>query len=186
MVVDKSGRAYIGTFEHMPTYELSVEPNVVGAPIIGVSPKGAVNVAAEGLRTPNGIILTPDEQTMIVAETNGHRLTAYTVESDGALANPRTFADLGERRPDGICLDSSGAVWVASVGSNEFLRIADGGEVLDVISVSGRWAVACTLGGEDLRTLYCITAITSREVFLAGRSVGSVETARVEVPGPSI
>ena len=95
---------------------------------------------------------------MIVAETLGRRLTAFDIGAAGALSNRRVWADLGERIPDGICLDAEGAIWFATpTAANECVRVVEGGQVLDVID-TGQPCFACMLGGEDGRSLFMLTA----------------------------
>jgi sugar lactone lactonase YvrE len=93
------------------------------------------------------------------------------------------FADLGDRAPDGICMDVSGAVWAACPFAGEFVRVAEGGEILDVVEVSGRWAVTVALGGQHGDTLFCATAHTTLEEYHAGRASAAIEKLRVDVPG---
>ena len=97
--------------------------------------------------------ITSDGSQLLVAETYGNRITAFDVASDGSLDRRRVFADLEARRPDGICLDASGAVWVGSFATEEFLRVREGGEIIEIIETPGRWAVSCALGGVDGRDL---------------------------------
>ena len=135
-------------------------------------------------------MITPDEKTFIVGETYASRLTAFDIDAEGSLSNRREWArfdDLGivtERRklkarilPDGICLDSEGAVWVASPGdAAEVVRVLEGGEITDRINVE-RFPYACMLGGEDGRTLFiCTSDLASDE------PVGRIETVQVAVP----
>jgi sugar lactone lactonase YvrE len=180
MVVDQEGRAYVGDDAfHIGT------PERPGR-IILVTPDGEARVVAEGLRYPNGMVITPDGAKLMAAETVGRRLTAYDIAPDGSLANARLFADLGGVLPDGICLDTEGLVWVASPVTSEFLRVAEGGTVTERIPVPGKWAVACTLGNEDRRTLFMCTARTTPAEMAQGKSAGWIETIRVDVPGAGL
>ena len=183
MVVGEDGRAYVGDV----AFEISAGPPRPGNVIL-VTPDGAARVVAEGLSYPNGMVIAPDGKTLIVAETIGRRLTAFDIAADGSLSGRRTFADLatgaiGGTHPDGICLDAEGAVWVASPPTSEFVRVREGGDVTHRIDVSGRWAVACVLGGEDRRTLFLCTARTTLADLGRGNSIGWIETARADVPG---
>ena len=125
-----------------------------------ISPSGEAVSAADDLVAPNGHVLSPDEKTLIVAESGGFRLTAFDVGTDGALSNRRLFAELTPAPgydfapPDGICLDAEGAVWVADPIGHRFYRVCEGGEVTDLIPVHDGWnAIACVLGGPERRTL---------------------------------
>jgi sugar lactone lactonase YvrE len=177
MVVDGAGRAYVGWDP------MEFGPDIPTG-IVLVPPDGPPRMAAQGLRYPNGMAITQDGKTLIVAESLGHVLTAFDIEPDGSLGARRTWAPLpAETVPDGICLDAEGAVWVASIFAGAFLRVAEGGAILDRIEVPGRWAVACTLGGPERRTLFLLLAETTLPELMQGKSKGSIETVEVEVPG---
>lgn len=180
MVVDAEGRAYIGNFG----YDYRAGPMALRpANLVLVTPAGQARVVADGLIFPNGMVITPDGGTLIVAETFASRLTAFTVTPDGSLTDQRPFAELGGPMPDGICLDGEGAIWVGCPNTGEFLRVLEGGTVTDRVPVPGKWAVACTLGGDDGRTLFLCSAETTPEDEAKGISKGWIETVRVEVPG---
>lgn len=178
MVTDWDGRAYVGN--HGFAYP-GGESRL--ATLACVEPDGSVHVAAEDLYFPNGSVITPDGRTLIVAETFGRRLTAFDIQGDGTLANRRLWAPInGGAVPDGICLDEEGAIWVASPTTNDVIRVAEGGEVLDRV-FADQGVFACMLGGADRRTLYVLTARSSdREACRRTRS-GRIEAVRVDVPG---
>lgn len=184
MVVDKRGRAYIGD----DAFDMAAGTPPKPGRLILVTPDGSARVVAEGLSFPNGMVITPDDSTLIVAETMGRRLTAFDIAADGSLTGRRLFADVGASglMPDGICLDAEGAVWVASVATGEFARVAEGGAVIERLPVPGKWAVACTLGGQDRRTLFLCTARTTPADLAQGKSAGWIETARVDAPGAGL
>jgi sugar lactone lactonase YvrE len=183
MLVDTSGRAYVSCLGWETFYEPLVPESVRPAPILMVNERGEAEVAADGLVFPNGIAVTPDGSTLVVAETFGCRLTAFDIAPDGRLSNQRTFADLGPRQPDGITIDRDGGVWAACPYSNEFIRAVEGGEVTDVIPTGDRMAVTCTLGGDDFRTLYCVTALTDPARLFRGESEAAIEYMPVGIPG---
>jgi sugar lactone lactonase YvrE len=162
MIVDATGRAYVGNFGFdLHTAEKSGDfSNLCPAVLASVEPDGTVGVAATDLMFPNGTVLTPDGRTLIVAESLGHRLTAFDRHADGSLSNRRIWADLGTRAPDGICLDASGAIWVADAAAPQCVRVAEGGKVLDVIDTDHH-CYACMLGGPDGTTLFMLTAEAS-------------------------
>ena len=137
-----------------------------------------------GFLFPNGTVITPDGGTLIVGESFGARLTAFDVAPDGALSNRRIWAQLEKAVPDGICLDAEGGIWVASPVSAEVLRVREGGEVSDRVSVQTQ-AFACMLGGPERRTLFICTAADSDPAKTATRS-GHIESVEVEVPGAGL
>jgi sugar lactone lactonase YvrE len=162
MVVDAAGNAYVGNFGFDLHLAESTRDFSTAAPatLALVHPDGTVAVAADELAFPNGTVITPDGRTLIVAESMGRRLTAFTRHDDGTLTDRRVWADLGRRLPDGICLDADGAVWFANAGGPECVRVAEGGEVLDIIDTGDR-CYACMLGGDDGTTLFILTSASS-------------------------
>jgi sugar lactone lactonase YvrE len=182
MVVDGNGNAYVGNFGFDIEAE---EPVPVEATMAIVTSDGRVEPAADGLLFPNGTVITPDSQTLVVAETYGARLTAFDIQPDGSLIDRRIFADLSPNIPDGICLDSEGAIWVADPDKGECFRVLEGGKVTDRIS-TGRGCYACMLGGPDRKTLFLMTAGDfHREKVLEARS-GKIEVVEVELPGAGL
>jgi len=181
MVVDAKGRAYVGNFG----YEFpggSPKP----AKMARADPDGRVVEAAGDLVFPNGTMITPDGKTLIVGETFAARMTAFDVADDGALSNRRLWAQLPERAvPDGACLDAEGAIWVASPTTNDVIRLAEGGQVLERITAQ-QGCFACMLGGEDRKTLYVLTAAGSGAEDTKRVRAGRIEAVRVEVPGAGL
>ncbi len=116
-------------------------------------PDGLVRQVADDLAFPNGMLITPDNATLIVGESYAKRLTAFDIAGDGGLWNRRVWADLGDGVPDGICLDAEGAVWYADVPNKRCVRVAKGGEVLQTVDVD-RGCFACALGGPSRTTLF--------------------------------
>lgn len=152
--------------------------------VVLITPDGEIRPVASDLATPNGMAITADGSTLLLSETFSGKVLAFTIEPDGGLCNRRVFADLGaHRRPDGICVDAEGAVWVGSAHTGEFLRVRAGGEITDRIETPGRVAVATALGGADRRTLFLIMNETTPQELGRGVSSGRVEYARVDVPG---
>jgi sugar lactone lactonase YvrE len=120
--------------------------------------------------------VTPDNSTLIVAESYAKRLTAYDIGPDGGLADRRVWADLGEGVPDGICLDAGGAVWYADVPNQRCVRVAEGGEVLATVD-AGLGCFSCALGGPDGRTLFITAAEWHGMDGMTGPGTGQVLTA---------
>jgi sugar lactone lactonase YvrE len=152
LVVDGRGNAYVGNvgFE-FPGGEF--RPGSLAL----VAPDGAVQRVADGLAFPNGLAVTPDNSTLIVAESYGTRLTAFDIAADGRLSNRRVWALLDRAHPDGICLDAHGAVWYGDVPAQQCVRVREGGEVLQTIHLD-HGCFACALGGVNRRTLFLMAA----------------------------
>ncbi len=178
-VVDAVGNVCVGNFG----YDLFSGAEPALANLVLVAPDGAMRVVAEDLNFPNGTVITPDGKTLICAETFGHVLSAFDRAPDGSLSGRRVWAELGDRTPDGICLDEDGAIWVASFMSGEFLRVSEGGAISDRIEVPGKRAVACNLGGTDGRTLFALTYEGELEDIASGEENARVEVCRVDVAG---
>lgn len=177
MVVDAAGRAYIGSQARE------------GGIIARLDLDDSITVVAEDLDFPNGMVITPDERTLIVAESIGRRLTAYEIDGGGGLSGRRIFADSLDGPPDGIALDAAGGVWTSMTLAHQFQRIADGGAVTDRIDIGDRAAIACMLGGPELRTLFLVSTSDAYPQRLVGTRGSRVETITVEFPGagfPSI
>jgi sugar lactone lactonase YvrE len=182
MVVDRGGRAYIGNFGFDLNAGDAQRPTV----LISVDAGGTTTVAATDLVFPNGMAITPDGKTLIVAETFAAQLTAFEIQPDGALANRRVFAPLDGLLPDGICLDEEGAVWVACPGGNRLVRVREGGKVAGNIPLPDRDSYACMLGGRDRRDLYICTARHHLPEHTKEMRAGRIEVVRVPVPGAGL
>jgi sugar lactone lactonase YvrE len=148
VVVDLRGNTYIGnTGFDFPGGEFA--PGIIAL----VGRNGSVRQVAKGLAFPNGMAVTPDNSTLIVAESYGQKLTAFSIADDGSLHNRRVWA-VCEGYPDGICLDPANAVWYADVPNKRCVRVREGGEVLDTLNL----CFSCALGGPDGKTLVVLTA----------------------------
>jgi len=179
LVVDGRGNAYVngGGFNLM-----AGEPFAPGI-IALVARDGSARRVAEGLAFPNGMLVTADNETLIVAESYAKRLTAFEISADGSLSDRRVWADLGDGVPDGICLDAEGAVWYADVPNKRCVRVREGGEVLQTIELD-RGCFACALGGPDRRTLFMTaTEWNGPENMFAEPRTGQVFTAEAPAPG---
>jgi sugar lactone lactonase YvrE len=181
MVVDAAGRAYVGNFG----YDRHNNAPPRNTRIIRVDPDGRAASVGDEIHFPNGMVITPDGRTLIVAETFAHRLGAFDVGADGALANYRVFAALDGVYPDGICLDAEGAVWVTDARGQRVLRVLPGGRIAQAVDTGERRSFACMLGGADRRTLFVITN-TGSGPAMAEKSDGRIETIRVDVPGAGL
>jgi sugar lactone lactonase YvrE len=180
MVVDRHGHAFVSQFG----YDHHAGEKLRRAPVLRVDPDGSVHQATDALRMANGMVITADERTLIVAESAGRRLLGFDLADDGSLFNERVWAALSEGDyPDGICIDAEDAVWISGPASDRFVRVLEGGEITDVIDVPGRHAIACAIGGDDGHTLFCCTSPTLGQPEESRAVRGAkVETTRVTVP----
>jgi sugar lactone lactonase YvrE len=184
MVVDARGRAYVGNFGfdldaeiHQRGIQAVVESHPSTA-LARVDSDGSVHIAATGLHFPNGMAITSDGRTLIVAETLSACLTAFDIDAHGQLSNRRVWAPLGPRAPDGICLDADGNVWVANALAPECALIAPGGAELARVE-TGDHCYACMLGGDNGRTLYMMTAPSANAAIAAQAPKGRLLAANV-------
>jgi sugar lactone lactonase YvrE len=178
LVVDGRGNAYVngGGFDLMAGADFA--PGIVAL----VAPDGSARQVADGLAFPNGMLIMPDDQTLIVSESYARRLTAFEIATDGSLTNRRIWADLGDGVPDGICADAEDAVWYADVPNKRCVRVREGGEVLQTVDLD-RGCFACALGGPDRATLFMIAnEWTGPANMLQGRNTQVLAT-RGPAPG---
>ncbi|MGH2538285.1 MAG: SMP-30/gluconolactonase/LRE family protein [Candidatus Promineifilaceae bacterium] len=184
LVVDRQGRAYMGNLGFDFGAEAPAAANSGSIWLVG--PEGHAQLAAGGFGFPNGMVITPDGQTLIVADSYGACLTAFHIEPGGLLSERRAWAQFddsisfeeGRFTPDGICLDAEGAVWVAAL--NEVLRLHEGAQVVERVPVD-HYALACTLGGPERRTLFILTTEALNPADSEAR--GRIEIVQVEVAG---
>ncbi|ETK90957.1 hypothetical protein L917_05192 [Phytophthora nicotianae] len=197
MVVDTSGRAYLGSFG----FNNADFNAVASSAIVSVGADRAVRVEATGVVFPNGMVITPDGKTLIVGETFEGRLTAYDVGKDGKLSNARLWADVGSPI-DGICLDAEGCVWASIVQPGLYqlggglVRVKEGGEILEVLGFGANGITnavfACQLGTDEdgKHHLFFMEAVTSYDHVIfkegadAARKNGQVRAIEVKV-GPA-
>jgi len=178
MVVDGRGNAYIGNIG----FEFPGGEFATGILAL-VTPDGSARQVADGVSFANGVAVTPDNSTLILAESYASRLTAFDIAADGSLSNRRVWADLGGGVPDGICLDAEDAVWYSDVPNKRCVRVREGGEVLQTVDLD-RGCFACALGGADKRTLFLMAAEWSDPAsMMAGARTGQVLTLEAPAPG---
>ena len=148
-----------------------------------LKPDGSARLVADGIAFPNGMAVTPDNSTLIVAESYGQKLTAFQIAADGGLSQPRVWADLGDGVPDGICLDAEGAIWYADVPNQQCVRVREGGEVLQTIHLD-RGCFSCALGGTNRTTLFIVaTRWRGTEGMTDKSRTGQLLTAQAPAAG---
>jgi sugar lactone lactonase YvrE len=178
MVVDGRGNAYIGNIG----FDFAGGEFATGIVAL-VTPDGSARQVADGVAFANGMAVTPDNSTLILAESYANRLTAFDIAADGGLSNRRVWADLDRGVPDGICLDAEKAVWYGDVPNQRCVRVHEGGEVLETIDLD-RGCFACTLGGVDGSTLFLMAAEYAGAASMAGDARRTGQVLTVEAPAP--
>jgi sugar lactone lactonase YvrE len=178
IVVDGRGNAYVNNIGFdFPGGEFA--PGMVAL----VAPTGSARQVAEGFEFPNGMVVTPDNSTLIVGESYANRLTAFDIAADGSLSNRRVWAAVGAGVPDGICLDAENAVWYGDVPNKRCVRVREGGEVLQTVDLD-RGCFACMLGGTDRRTLFMTANEWTGPANMGdGPRMGQVLTVGAPAPG---
>jgi sugar lactone lactonase YvrE len=180
MVVAADGTAYVGNFG-FEIFPIRKEPRT--AAIAKITATGVTSIAATGLWFPNGMVITADGRTLVVAESAAKRLSAFDIADDGAMVSQRVWGQMDSHQlPDGICLDAEGAIWIASPPSREVVRMREGGEVVERIALKQE-GIACMLGGEDRRTLFILTAEQRDPDWCRKNHTACVLAVRVEIPG---
>jgi sugar lactone lactonase YvrE len=182
IVVDGRGNVYVNGSDFDFGGGGPFVPGVIGL----VTPDGAVRQVADNIAFPNGMVVTPDNSTLVIAESFAARLTGFDIAADGSLSNRRVWAELGQGG-DGICMDAEGAIWTPATtaeGTRCCVRVREGGDVLQRIELE-QFCFACMLGGEDGRTLFMLVAdwlgAENMGTLLKSRT-GRILTARVEAP----
>jgi sugar lactone lactonase YvrE len=180
LAVDGRGNAYVNG----PGFDMMAGAEFAPGGIALVTPDGSARLVADGIAFPNGMLVTPDNRTLIVADSYGKCLTAFDIAPDGSLDNRRTWADLGDGVPDGICLDAENAVWYGDVPNKRCVRVREGGEVLQTVELD-RGCFACALGGANRSTLFMIvTEWRGPQHMFQEPPTGQVLS--VEAPAPGV
>ena len=178
IVVDGRGHAYVNRVGFDMMAGAAFKPGFVAL----VTADGSVRDVAGDIALPNGMAVTPDNSTLIVADSHRHQLVAFDIGADGGLFGRRIWADLGDAAPDGICVDAEGAAWYADVPNKRCVRVAEGGEVLATVMLD-RGGFACALGGPAGTTLFIVAAQWRGMAELVAPGSGQVLATEVEVPG---
>ncbi|MFE9328719.1 SMP-30/gluconolactonase/LRE family protein [Nocardia sp. NPDC052278] len=179
IVIDGRGNTYVNGAGFNPMSGEDFAPG--GLTLVGAG--GFARPVADDIAFPNGMAVTADNSTLIVADSYRKCLVGFDIDPDGGLSNRRVWADLETGVPDGICIDQDNTVWYADVPNRRCARVAEGGKVLQTIDLD-RGGFACALGGSDGRTLFIVAAewrgMTEAEMVTPGSGV--VLAVRVDVP----
>jgi sugar lactone lactonase YvrE len=180
IVADGRANAYVNRAGFDPTAGEEFRPGFVFL----AAADGSVRQVADDIAFPNGMAVTADNSTLIVADSYRHDLVAFDIDADGGLSGRRIWAHVGDGVPDGICTDERNAVWYADVPNQRCVRVAEGGAVLQTVGLD-RGGFACALGGPGGTTLFIVAAewrgMTESEMVAA--SSGQVLATDVDVPG---
>ena len=177
MVVDAAGNAYVGNFG----FDFYAGADFREADLALVRPDGSVEVVARGLKFPNGSVITPDGNTLIVGESLGGTYQAFDIRADATLGPARQWAHVEGAAPDGCTLDADSGIWFADAFGSQLVRVVEGGDVTHRVPTPMP-TFACTLGGDDGRTLFVLCAAGTHEADVAGKAQGAIFTMRVDAP----
>ncbi len=193
MLVDRQGRAYVGNIG----FDIFGGAAPAKTSIALIDTNGRITVTANDLICPNGMTITADGKTMIVAESFGAALTAFTIQNDGSLTARRPFASLGKAPPlttaehlletdyipDGCAIDAEDHVWVADALGKRVCRVAPNGQIVETLRPPNDMGVyACALGGVDNHTLLLCSAPDFSDVNRKAKPEAVLYTTKVAVP----
>ncbi|OBA40385.1 hypothetical protein A5780_07335 [Nocardia sp. 852002-20019_SCH5090214] len=176
------GELYVGGF-NFDALERFKDPTLPLRPgtFVRVWPDGRVEDVSGQVTFPNGIVIPPSGDRVLMADTYEQRISSWSMDPDGTLGEQTVWAEFGDESPDGICLDAEGALWIAS--NNHVIRVREGGEITDEIVLDEGHVTACALGGADGRTLLVTAAASIDRTVLHASRTGVLYEARVDVPG---
>ncbi|MEW9264023.1 SMP-30/gluconolactonase/LRE family protein [Kineococcus endophyticus] len=121
-----------------------------------------VEVVVEHVTISNGLGWSPDGTLAYYNDTATGRTDVFDYSRDGGLTNRRPFAQVndesGTNRPDGLCVDAEGGVWMGLFGGSAVRRYAPDGTLDAVVEVGARQVTACTFGGDDYSELFITTS----------------------------
>jgi sugar lactone lactonase YvrE len=109
----------------------------------------------------NGLGWSPDRRTMYYVDSGPGTICTFDVDKNGEISGKQLFCQFNtedDGRPDGLCVDSDGAIWVAIWGAYEVRRFSPSGELLARVKLSTVQPSSCAIGGANGTTLYITTA----------------------------
>src|SRR5437867_11794803 len=109
MTIDGRGNVYVNTINFdFADFNEVIRSGKAPGKIALVTPDGEAREVANELAFPHGLVITPENKTLVVAESFAARLTAVDIEADGTLSNRRVWPDgVG---PAGIYLNGGGSI----------------------------------------------------------------------------
>jgi sugar lactone lactonase YvrE len=178
--IDPQGRFWAGT--------MGWEAEPEQGSLYRLDPDGTCTRMLKGVTISNGLGWSPDGTTMYYVDTPTMRIDRFEFDAvSGDIADRREFVTIreGAGRPDGLTVDSEGAVWVATWPGYGVHRYLPDGTLDAVIPLPVSNVSSIELGGPDLRDAFITTAweMLSEAEHAAQPSAGSLFHTRVEVPG---
>lgn len=174
IAVHPSGNIYVNGIG----YDFSGPPRPSGQ-IALVRPDGTAGSVASGLAFPNGMLISPDGATLVVAESHASQLSSFDILDDGTLANKRVWAQVPGSAPDGICWAGDGDIWFADVPNRRCVLVREGGDIVDSVQLP-HGCFACVLGGPGLSTLFVMTADWPSAMDPASAPTGAIMIVDLE------
>jgi gluconolactonase len=142
-------------------------PQQAGTGFYRLSPSQMRTGPRTDVTAPNGIVLSPDENTLYVGDVQNKKITKFAVDADGVVGATATpFATAMSGTVDGMCVDCAGNVYAGTANGVEVYS-PDG---MLIGTVPTGESSNCTFGGTDRKTMY----VTSRSV---------IKTVTLAVPG---
>lgn len=178
MVVSDDGIAYVGNFGF--DFEAGDSPRPTTLAV--VRPDGSVEADTHELMFPNGSVITDSGRTLVVGESFGGQFTAFTIDDDGRLTEPRVWASVPDTAPDGCTMDDEQAIWYADAVGKQVVRVVGAGSIDDPSTIrmpTPNNVYACMLGGDDGRTLFALTSDGSEPDRVDGTATGAIWSTRV-------
>jgi sugar lactone lactonase YvrE len=178
--IDPQGRFWAGTMGWHAEPELGS--------LYRLDPDGTVHRMVDGVTISNGLGWSPDGRTMYYVDTVTRRIDRFDFDPvSGDISDRRELVTIreGGGRPDGLTVDSEGAVWVATWPGYGVHRYLPDGTLDATVPLPVSNVSSCELGGPDLRDLFITTAweLLSEGEHAAQPLAGSLFHARVDVPG---
>lgn len=168
---DPGGRYWCGT----------MGPVAGTAALHRLDPDGTVTTVLSGVTTSNGLGWLADGRTAYYVDSGTGRVDVLRTTPDGDVADRRPFATAPRGTPDGLVVDAADGVWVALWDGGGVVRFTPDGELDRVVELPTPRVTACTLGGDDLRTLFVTTS--QLDLDRDDGCAGAVFSVRVDVPG---
>ena len=164
IVTHPSGRVYVNGVG----FDMMIDETATTGQIAVVETDGSVREVAEGLAFPNGMAVTEDGSTLVVAESHGGRISSFPILGNGDLGSSATFAEIPGSAPDGLCINPDGSVWYADVPNQHCQRVVAGGEVMETIELDrGCFSCARSPSGD----LYVTATVWDADTFSTRRGV---------------